>query len=261
MLTNRALAEDDRAGVRAIYGPFEAMGEIKGQVTDQRSRPVYGAHVWVEQSESGRVIAGNITLASGVYWISGLPTGQYRIFVGDMSGLVKAEQIGSTQSAYAALRDNKGFRTVEVNTVMKVTANSLTYLNLSISTQRPRLIPRWSGCNGAVANVPLEVQPGAIHHITIAGDGLDAVSAAGITIASPYLSVLPRSIKRQKSGEKSWRVIFAVQVSRRAPAGNYSVRLRSKKGEIAYIAGGLTISRGSTQSHLAQTIEKGACSM
>ena len=135
---------------------------------------------------------------------------------------------------------------------VKVTANSLMYLNVSISTQRPRLVPRWSGCNGVEASVPLEVQLGTIHHITVVGEGLDAVGAAGITIASPYLSVLPGSIKRQKSAGKSWRVTFVVQVSRSAPGGNYSVRLRSKEGDLAYIAGGLTISRSSTMSHLAK---------
>lgn len=51
--TNRTLSEDDRAAIRAIYGPHEGLGALEGRIQDSssgRAVNVFGAHVWAENS-------------------------------------------------------------------------------------------------------------------------------------------------------------------------------------------------------------------
>ncbi len=78
-LSSRTLSDDDRAGVHALYGSRENYAVIAGTITDAAGATVKGAHVWAEDASTGRVVAGNETLANGSYRIEGLPPGHYRL--------------------------------------------------------------------------------------------------------------------------------------------------------------------------------------
>ncbi len=97
--TERTLSEDDRSRVLSLYGPTESMkdgmGAIEGKLTNSSLGgypvPLPGAHVWVEESGSGRVVASGITSASGNYRIESIPAGQYRVLTEYVDGPTVAE--------------------------------------------------------------------------------------------------------------------------------------------------------------------------
>ena len=110
--TNRTLSEDDRAAVRGIYGPHDGLGAIEGKIQDSSSGSpvaVFGAHVWAESAQTGRVIASSITLADGHYRIESLPPGQYRVIASYLDGAVMAEDIASSGGAYAGMASSQRF--------------------------------------------------------------------------------------------------------------------------------------------------------
>src|SRR5215213_967801 len=65
----RTLSEDDRAGVRSLYGPRAGTGTITGVVSYANGATAYGAHVWAEDTATGHSIAGSITSQTGAYQI------------------------------------------------------------------------------------------------------------------------------------------------------------------------------------------------
>ncbi|PYS72078.1 MAG: hypothetical protein DMF73_09215 [Acidobacteria bacterium] len=83
--TQRTLSEDDIAGARALYGSRAGTGSLFGRLIANsvggQSQPIFGAHVFVEDALTGRVIAGGITLPSGDYRIDALPRGSYHVIV------------------------------------------------------------------------------------------------------------------------------------------------------------------------------------
>ncbi len=87
--SSRTLAEDDIAGIRALYGAEssneECCGSIGGKLLTTNSKETKNFQVWAEESETGRVAAGVVTNAEGDYCIEGLPSGEYKIYAQDSS--------------------------------------------------------------------------------------------------------------------------------------------------------------------------------
>jgi hypothetical protein len=85
--------------------------------------------------------------------------------------------------------------------------------------------------------------PGYAYKIYVAGEGINAAqfSGAGITTSSPFIVVDAASIEDADFGNGLSVISFDVTVTVDAPAGDYSLRLQSRTGEVAYVAGGLTI--------------------
>jgi hypothetical protein len=104
-ITPRTLSDDDRAGVRAIYGlpggQHTGVGVIAGKILNgNNGGPLFGAHVWAENVSTGRVTAGNITLPDGSFRIDSLPPAHYRVVAEYLDGPVLAAEIASTGGAY-----------------------------------------------------------------------------------------------------------------------------------------------------------------
>ena len=97
--TERTLSEDDRSRVLSLYGSTEGMREgmsaIEGKLTNSSLGgypvPLQGAHVWVEESGSGRVVASGTTSANGNYRIESIPAGQYRVLTEYVDGPTATE--------------------------------------------------------------------------------------------------------------------------------------------------------------------------
>jgi Matrixin/Carboxypeptidase regulatory-like domain len=238
----RTLSEDDRAGVRSLYGPRTGRGAIGGVVTYANGAPAYGAHVWAEDVTRGRSIAGQITSQSGAYHIDDLPPGQYRLIVEHLDGNVVASEIASSGGAYAGLANPQAaFRATEVAGQVTVTAQASTPLNISLSSGQLFLNPRLLGINGQLSTIAVPIEPSRTYTVYVGGEGLDQVSGTGISVASPYIKVEPSSLKLQQLESNYPIISFNIKVADDIPAGEYDLRFRSASGEISYIAGGLTV--------------------
>ena len=87
--TERTLSEADRVAVRSLYGPCEDSGSVKGRIVNSMQgglQPSAGAHVWLEDLASGRVVAGTRTSANGKFSLGCVAAGEYRAMVEYLDG-------------------------------------------------------------------------------------------------------------------------------------------------------------------------------
>ncbi|HEX8652135.1 MAG TPA: matrixin family metalloprotease [Pyrinomonadaceae bacterium] len=251
--TPRTLSEDDRAGVRALYGMRPGMnrrGTIAGTISYNGGALAFGANVWVEEATTGRVSASNITLTTGAYRIEGLLPGSYRVMVEPLNGSVFAAEIASQRGAYAGLTANQptAFRTEEIGQV-SVAANATVTLNAQLPSEAPLLNPSLVGLNGQLSTISVPINRGRTYTVYVGGEGvnLNQIPNTGITVASPFIAVNPASVMQQQFGTGIPVISFDVSVSPGAPLGDYSLRLQSNTGEVAYLAGSLSV-EGSERS-------------
>jgi hypothetical protein len=252
----RSLSDDDRAGVRAIYGTRARLrrerGTIAGSITFASGAPVFGANVWAEDVLTGRVSAGNITLMNGAYRIDGLPAGTYRVIAQALDGTTVApSEIASQRGAYAGLGINPllPFRTEEIGRVT-VTAGATSTLNAQLSGSQALMSASFIGINDQLSTVAVPLTAGGTYKVFIAGVGINVtlIPKTGITTTSPFIVVDRDSVAASEFGNQLSVISFNIAVDAAAPAGDYSLRLQSLTGEVAYIAGGLTIDSSETVS-------------
>ncbi|HVF54672.1 MAG TPA: DUF4214 domain-containing protein [Pyrinomonadaceae bacterium] len=253
-IRRRTLSDDDRAGLRAIYGPLTGLGEITG-VVNNPGGAVFGAHVWAEEVSTGRAFAGNITLPNGFYSIRALPPGQYRIVVEFLNEPVAAAEIATRSGAYQGLQTQVPFyRVFEAGTV-NVNENVVTPFDIRLpDTQQAFLNPRYIGINSQLSTVAAPILPGSTTTVFVGGENVHTVSASNITVTSPYFTVDPTSVQQFVFNGPTGQVqvlSFNVRVSVAVAPGDYSLRLVSDRGEVAYVTGGLTIAlpNGTTGSN------------
>ena len=253
-ISQRSLSEDDRAGVRAIYGArlgAGVRGAIAGIINFSSGAPVFGANVWAEEVSTGRVSASNITLASGSYRIEGLLPGNYRVFAQPLGGAVFASEIASQRGAYVGLAINQqlSFNTEEVGTV-NVAAGATRLLNAQLSGSSALLNPSFIGINGQLSTIAVPLALSGRYRIFVAGEGISVsqLSKNGISTTSPFIVVDPASVADADFGNKLSVVSFDVSVSADAKPGDYSLRLQSLTGEVAFVVGGLTIDAAETSA-------------
>ncbi|HEY0377683.1 MAG TPA: matrixin family metalloprotease [Pyrinomonadaceae bacterium] len=243
----RTLSEDDRAGARAIYGArlgSGLRGAISGTVTFSSGAPVFGANVWAEEATTGRVAASNITLLNGAYRIEGLAPGSYRVLAQSLSGAITAAEISSQRGAYAGLTlgQQLSFRAEELGTV-KVRASATATLNAQLSGSAALLNPSLVGAGGQLSTVAIQLAASRVYRVFVAGPGVAVGQLArnGVASTSPFVVVDQASVRAEDFGPELSVVSFEVHVTPEARAGDYSLRLQSQAGEVAYVVGGLTV--------------------
>ena len=233
--SERTLSDADRTALRGLYGhgPRENAGSIEGRILNSVEGtllPAPSAHVWIEDLASGRVIASGLTTSGGRFSINGVPAGDYRAMVEYLDG-----QSGARQ---------RPFRSVEISSQLRVAANKTTSLNYILvppQNSAPQLNPRLLGMNGDLSTVPVPAQAGTTFTIYVGGDGVDQIPSGGFVVHSPFITVDPGSLTLQQFLNSTPVISFEVTVAANAPAGDYSLRLQSNSGEIAYLVGGITI--------------------
>jgi len=236
--TTRTLSTDDVAGIRAIYGPRTGLGSIAGRITAGGSG-LFGAHVFAEEVSTGRVYAGNITLQTGNYRIENLPPGQYRVVAEPLDEPVNVREIPSSGGAYGGLQaGTTPFLTTDGGTT-NVNADATTTLaDIVVPGGAPAVNPRFigTGASGMLSTVAVPVVPGRVMSVMVAGDNLTLVN--GVTINSPFIAV---SNVQQVNGFGIPVISFDITPSILTPPGEYSVRLSTSTGQLAYITGGLAV--------------------
>jgi hypothetical protein len=242
-VSSRTLSDDDRAGVHALYGAHENYGVIAGTITDAQGAPSQGTHVWAEDATTGRVVAGNTTFANGSYRIEGLPPGHYRLVSEHGSEGAEDAENDFAQGAYAGLRDSQGaLSTAELHNQLNIAAGEIVQQNISLQQGSTTLRPQVFGSNGHLSTVAVPISQGKRYTIFVGGRGVDEINGSGISVTSPFIKVNPASLTLQSGVNYQYPIIsFDLEVAPEALLGDYSLRLESKTGEVAYISGGLTI--------------------
>ena len=252
-VTPRSLSEDDRAGVRTIYGPV-AGTSISGTVRDAAGQPVFGAHVWAEDVGNGHVVAGNVTLSNGSYRIDNLPVATYRMIVEPLDGPITAQSIAASGGGYAGLVTNPPppFRTSEYPTQINLNTTPVVGgINFTI-TGTPSLNPTWMGLNGQLSTVVAPIDAGKVYTVYVGGTGITQgqIPASGVSITSPYFTVNQASVSflsfTDPQGNPIPAMSFDATVAPSTPFGDYSIRVQNNSGEIAYLSGVLSVDPGAT---------------
>jgi hypothetical protein len=246
-LTQRSLSEDDAAAARAVYGPHSGTSSISGRLTTNmsgRARSIFGAHIFAEDVVTGNVVAGGISLASGNYRLDGLRPGVYRVFGQSLKGAISGTDIadgdgaGETTPAFRSFVGSASTPTQSLN----VSGNSALKLSFFVFTNRaPALTPRVIGLNGELSTTALPVEPGNTYTVFVGGEGVEQISGEGISISSPFVQVNAASVQPQEFGTNYSVISFVITLSPNTPAGDYTIRLQSSSGEVAYLPGALTI--------------------
>jgi len=95
--------------------------------------------------------------------------------------------------------------------------------------------------NGELSSAPLPVRPGETFTIYVAGEGIDDVSLEGISFSSSYIRIIPESL-RDTVFDVTYPVIaFDATVDGRIQPGDYTIRLQSRSGELAFLPGAISI--------------------
>lgn len=248
--TMRTLSDDDLAGIRSIYGQRVQVpvGSIAGQVNYGA-----GAHVWAENLFTGRVMGSSITRSDGSYRIDQLSPGDYRIMVEYLDEPVSAGEIAfppaNSNHPYLGIGSQPAFRATESQTSLAVAAGTTTILNPLINLGASSFNPRILGVNGALQAAPVQLAAGRVYRFAVGGSSLGNVplTATGFSVTSPFMSIDPASFTRENPAnyginEPNYGIVsFNLVVADSAKFGNYTLRLRSDSGEIAFLSGALAV--------------------
>jgi matrixin len=230
--TERTLSEDDRVRVAGLYGTTKDTSAIEGRLTNNfvagGSSAVQGAHIWVEDTASGRVIASTLTSTNGTYRIEGIKAGQYRVMAEYIDG-------------------QRPFRSAEISNLVRAnpnTASTANFVMVPPQNAPPLLKPRFIGANGELSTTPVIAEAGKKLTIYVGGEGVDQVPITGISLTSPFMTVDSESLTLHQFGTPYPVISFDVTIAPHASFGDYSIRLQANSGEIAYVAGAVTIDPG-----------------
>jgi hypothetical protein len=114
-------------------------------------------------------------------------------------------------------------------------------LGFFVLSAAPALTPRLIGMDGELSTAPLPLRPGETFTLYVAGEGVDDVALEGISLSSSLIRIIPESL-REVSFDVAFPVIaFDVTVDGRIQPGDYTIRLQSRSGELAFLPGAITI--------------------
>ncbi|HEV7683208.1 MAG TPA: matrixin family metalloprotease [Pyrinomonadaceae bacterium] len=249
-ITERTLSDADQAAARNLYGPSAktgSSGSIEGKILNSIEGsllPANAAHVWIEDLDSGKVIASALTSASGKFNFDSVPAGTYRAMVEyvEVSGK-RADALtaaGDRQSSGRA----RAFRSVEMRSSLLVVADKATPLNYVLvppQNSAPTLTPRFIGLNSELSSVPVPLAAGGKITVYVSGEGVDQIPGNGLVFSSPLISIDPASLNLEQFNKATPVISFTVTVAANALPGDYTLKLQSNSGEIAYLVGGVTI--------------------
>jgi len=245
--SQRTLSDDDVTQARSLYGPTGA--SIAGRVLTNlsgRARSVFGAHFFAEDVATGRVVASSISSSSGQYRIDGLRAGVYRVFAQPLDGPVTAMDIGANGRRLGLSDTSPRFRSFVASTStpsqsVNISSNAALSLGFFVFTAVPALTPRLIGMSGELSTAPLAMRPGETVTVYVAGEGVEDVSIEGISVSSPRIRIVPESL-REAAFDVVYPVIaFDATVDGRIQPGDYTIRLQSRSGELAFLPGAITI--------------------
>ncbi len=243
--SERKLSESDRAAVKSLYGSHGETGAIDGRILNNQQGslvPASSAHVWVEDAVSGRVMASTITNSSGAFSIAGIVPGAYRVMTDYRDASPGEDESLTLDQEHRS--SGPGFRAVEIASQLRVSLNktaNLNYILVPPQNSPATLRPRFVGTNSELSTVPVHATPGTKLTVFISGDGFEQVPGTGLLVSSSFLTINPASLASHQFANATSVISFDVTIALDAPAGDYSIRLQSNSGELAYLVGAITV--------------------
>lgn len=251
----RTLSEEDRQRVRSLYGPEQRTGVIDGRIAGGSgggSSKSNAAQIWVEDTATGRVVAGAVTAADGSYRLEGLAEGRYRVLAQPLGDNI-AFTDNVLESSPLSDDTQRRFRTFELGNFVAVKSAAVVTANFNIIPQSTpsSLNPRLIGVNSGLSTAALPVEAGKQVKVYLGGEGIDQVPGTSISVSSPFFTVNPNSLTREQFGTQFPVISFDLTVAPNTPFGDYSIRLQSNSGEVAYVPGSITVDPGAASSSLS----------
>jgi Matrixin/Domain of unknown function (DUF4214) len=245
-LTERTLSEEDRQRIRSLYGSKQRLGRIEGRLSETLNSstivPLQSVHVWAEIVTTGRVVASDVSAEDGSYVLSELAAGKYRVLVSP-NGI---DKLNSAQLSSHAVTTRR-LPSVEISSQTIVNGDVATTLNYNLlpsQSAQAKLNPRLIGLNGDLSVVALPLEPGSKVKVYLSGEGIDNVPGTSISVNSPFFTVDAATLTREQLPTVLPVVSFELNIAANAPFGDYTLRLQSNTGEVAYVPGALTIDPG-----------------
>ncbi|HEV7798953.1 MAG TPA: matrixin family metalloprotease [Pyrinomonadaceae bacterium] len=248
--TERTLSDADQSAVRSLYGPkekTEKAGSIEGRIlssSDGNLIAANAAHVWIEDVVTGKVMASSLTTAGGRYSINNVAPGNYRAMVEYLDGpITEAEALSAASDRKSGGRQ-RAFRSVEISGRLRVVADKPTALNYVLvppQNSAPALNPRFIGMNGELSTAPVPVSAGKRITLYVGGEGVDQIPGSGLVVSSTFVRVDPASLALEQFHTTTPVISFEVTIPPNTPPGDYTIRLQSNSGELAYLVGALKI--------------------
>lgn len=226
--SSRTLAEDDVAGIRALYGAKSSeescCSSLNGKITIRNVTPANVFQVWAEDLATGRVAAGTLTNSDGSFRLDGLSGGKYRIYAQD----------------FAEKSKNKKFFSVEQIGKVSLEKGKIINLAKSLSGKLKSFDVNFAGFNGQLSKLTVPVNGGKSFMVFLGGDNLN-LNDLKISFNSPFLSVVPNSYLSHDFGDALSVISFEVAVSSSILPGEYSIQAQKQNGETAILAGGISV--------------------
>ncbi len=246
-LTERTLSDDDIVAVRSIYGVCDKSAQLEGRILNSLGGgmvPVAGALIWLEEIASGRLITSSLTNSSGRFSIGCAPAGRYRAIIEYLEGDSINETFNFVSSVNKTAGRRRAFRSHEISSDLRLTAGKSTNLNYILvppNNSIRELNPRVLGLSRELSTVPIPAEAGTTFTFYVSGLGVDQVPGTGLSVSSPFMTVEPASLMLQQSHKTMPVISFEITISANAPPGDYSLKLQSNSGEVAYLIGAITI--------------------
>lgn len=234
---NVALDSDDRIGMAAVYPRVDpsAGATLMGQVTDD-SGGVFAAQV-VAVNESGEPVATGLSKANGEFMLTGLPSGNYRVYAEPLDGPVNAGNLSGVWREAKVVSFPTNFAAVGR---MHVDAGKI-YGNVNVSssgapvTLNPKTIGAFPEGSASMSlnSSAVSVRGGETTNVAVGGDGF----TSGMTT----FEILNPGFTRTSDFRYAGNFVYATfRVSPTAPSGS-AVVLVTNGRESATLTGALRV--------------------
>lgn len=226
----RSLSGDDIAAARALYGTGESSiccGKLTGTAFVENGEPASGILIWLEDAETGQLVASGITNSRGRFAIAGLQIGRVRVFAGRVGEGFAWVSIGSLPAAF-----------VGEFTISKNTSTKLSVFVPAVDETMSG--PVFAGLNGEFSTLPLPITAGRITTIYLVGQEFTR-DGIKLEFGSPFIHALPDSVfdVQYENGMTAVGVSIAVDVE--IPEGDYSIFVEMNRRVKSYLPGMLTV--------------------
>ncbi len=220
----RTLSLSDLSSVRGLYPENvlepDCCGTVYGRLTNSEREAASVAELWLEDVESGRVVASVRASEDGTYRLSGISDGRYRVYGGERSN-----GRNLTLSEQSDIEIVAG-RSVQLNGVLRKTGSS----------PDAHLI----GFNSQLSSVAVRLNAGRSYTLFIGGHDLSAEKVE-IGSTSANIAVDAGSVTEQNSDQRLSVLRFEVAIPPDALPGDYSLYVRGRDGAVTVLVGVITV--------------------
>jgi hypothetical protein len=221
--SSRTLSEDDITQIRAIYGAKsdeDCCGSVDGKITISNGKTAKGLNVWLEESETGRVIAAVRTNPDGSFLVKGLVPNKYRIFTQDSTNNFGGQDLGE----------------------IEVAKGKTTGFLKKIALSARNFDAQFTGFNGQLSKLAVPINSGKSYLIYVGGKNLNP-DELKIGTTSPFFTVSAGNLTKYDYGKDMTVFSFEVKSTVETPIGDYTIYLQNKDGAIDFLTGNLTVEK------------------